>query len=150
MGSAVFQTEGFGELERYFEHVSAFKKSDFAEFVGGEAKAVTEQAFANQKDPVTGEAWPELSSVTLAKKRGGLKLVERGQMKNSIGYEAYPDGSVLLGSNKIYSRIHQLGGKAGRGLKVQISQRRFLGTDPQFFTRVFEDGAVRELLGAEG
>jgi phage virion morphogenesis (putative tail completion) protein len=149
MGSAVFKVEGFDEIERYFERATAFQKADFAEFVGGESKAVTEQSFADQKDPVTGTPWPALSPVTLARKRGGLKLIERGQMKNSIGYEAYPDGSVLIGSNKVYSRIHQEGGKAGRGLKVQIPQRRFLGTDPQFFTRVFEDGAVRELLGVE-
>lgn len=149
MGSATVKIEGFGEIERYFQRMTAFQKSDYAEFVGGEAYALSTKAFEDEKDPVTGSAWPELSPVTLAKKHGGKKLSEKEQLKNSRGWEAFPDGSVLLGSNKVYSRIHQEGGRAGRGLKVEIPQRRFLGTDPQFFTRVFEDGAVRNLLGFE-
>lgn len=142
--------EGFEQITRYFERTSAFDKMKFADFVGAEAVVGTEEAFKKEEDPVTHISWPELSEVTLAKKHSGKKLFERGQLKRSSAtYIAYPDGSTLHGSNKIYSRIHNEGGRAGRGRKVKILQRRFLGVDQDFYPRIFADRAMRELIGVE-
>ncbi|MEO0558054.1 MAG: phage virion morphogenesis protein [Bacteroidota bacterium] len=48
----------------------------------------------------------------------------RGGLRGDISYEA--DGrSVRLGASKVYARIHQLGGTAGRG--VTLPARPFLG-----------------------
>jgi phage gpG-like protein len=164
MGSAVLKVEGFESYSRFFADATAFQKEEFAEFVAGEAKAITEKAFSEEKDPVTGAAWPAHSDATFwiysgrgsKKATGGSKavralngalLVQRGQLKSSIGTETFPDGSVLIGSNKVYSRIHNEGGRMNGMIKSVMPQRRFLGVDSGFFSRVFEDNAVRKLFG---
>ena len=50
----------------------------------------------------------------------------RGRLRGSIGYEASP-ASVSVGSNLVYARIHQLGGKAGRKHAVTLPPRPYLG-----------------------
>jgi phage virion morphogenesis protein len=144
------QLEGFEEIGRFFARLDAFDKKKLADFVGAELADEAEQAFQDQKDPVTGTSWPELAASTLAKKGGGgTKLVRRGHLRRSIGAQGFPDGSVLVGNRMVYSRIHQEGGKTGRGGSVTMPQRRFLGYNEQFLTRIYEDGAVRKILGFE-
>jgi phage gpG-like protein len=149
MAGTGVELSGFDEIGRYFDKLGALDKLQFAEFVGEEAIAVSEQAFQEEKDPVTGAGWPDLAESTLKEKRSGKKLVERALLKRSIDYSAFPDGSALVGSNRIYSRIHNEGGMAGPGHQVEIPQRRFLGIDPDFYPRIFADRKVRELIGAE-
>jgi len=48
-----------------------------------------------------------------------------GGLMGSVHFTAHPD-RVEIGTNKIYGAIHQLGGKAGRGHKVDIPARPFL------------------------
>ena len=74
------------------------------------------------------------------KKRGGLTagfqryirgkkiLIGQGMaggLMASIHPRAYKD-RVVIGTNKVYGAIHQLGGKAGRGHKVNIPARPYL------------------------
>lgn len=63
-----------------------------------------------------------------AEREGGKTLVDKGAsgLMGSIGYEASPD-NVVWGSNKVYARIHQLGGEAGRDHSVVIDQREYIG-----------------------
>jgi phage virion morphogenesis protein len=60
-----------------------------------------------------------------SKKAEGMTLIETARLKNSITYRADRKG-LSVGTNVIYARIHQLGGKAGKGHKVTIPARPFL------------------------
>jgi phage virion morphogenesis protein len=86
-------------------------------------------------------SWRETRSVLLksgkvsssAKRTGrartGKVLIDTARLKNSITASLAGTGpsSVLrIGSNVIYARIHQLGGRAGRGHKSLIPARPYL------------------------
>ncbi|MBU1002788.1 MAG: phage virion morphogenesis protein [Proteobacteria bacterium] len=58
--------------------------------------------------------------------RGGQILVDKGPLRNSIGYEASP-AMVVWGSGLVYARPHQKGGQVGRGLAVTLPARTYLG-----------------------
>jgi phage virion morphogenesis protein len=55
----------------------------------------------------------------------GKILQVSGQLAASISESSTADTAVV-GTNKEYAAIHQLGGKAGRGKKVKIEPRPFL------------------------
>ncbi len=60
-----------------------------------------------------------------AQKQGGKTLTDTARLRNSITAKAYDD-RVEIGTNVRYAAIHQFGGKAGRGRKVNIPARPFL------------------------
>ena len=105
--------------------------------------------FAKEQTP-DGTKWPRLAATTLMMglgkskrigKRGGLTnkgrsylknkqgLVESGRLRSRIHYQA--DGhSVRIGVTGLpYAAIHQFGGMAGRGRKVKIPARAYLGVN---------------------
>ena len=106
----------------------------FLRSVGEEMLPRINDRFRNEKGP-DGEKWQALSPHTI---RGRLKrngnspltiLRIRGHLAGSINYQAR--GSTLrIGTDssvKDYAGIHQFGGKAGRGLKVFIPARPYMG-----------------------
>ncbi len=70
----------------------------------------------------------EVETAGFARFRGRKKILQdmgrRGGLLGQVAYRA-EDGRVSIGSNKVYARIHQLGGEAGRG--VTIPARPYLG-----------------------
>ena len=58
----------------------------------------------------------------------GRILQRRGELAASITSK-YDENSAVVGTNKIYAAIHQFGGNAGRGEKVQIPASPFLQVD---------------------
>ena len=55
-------------------------------------------------------------------------LWEHGDLEGSIHSQATKDSVVIgTGGHILYDAIHQLGGKAGRGHKVTIPAREYLG-----------------------
>lgn len=88
--------------------------------IGDYLVSETTQRFRDSKSP-QGENWKNV-------KRGGKPLVDHGHLRDSIHYQATND-SVEIGSNLVYAAIHQLGGQAGRGRKVTIAARPFLGVN---------------------
>ncbi|WP_051271638.1 phage virion morphogenesis protein [Fundidesulfovibrio putealis] len=81
--------------------------------------------------------WPSLSAATIKdrERRGnwpGKMLQRSGQLASSISRH-YDDTSASVGTNKIYAAIQNLGGKAGRGKKVEVPAREFmkLGEDDE-------------------
>ncbi len=60
-----------------------------------------------------------------ARLKGRMTLVDTARLRNSINARAYP-GGVEIGPDAEYAAIHQFGGKAGRGRKVDIPARPFL------------------------
>jgi len=122
-------------LDRLFLKSLTLRKP--LEEFGEHLMTVTHEHFERQESPA-GEAWTPLSPRTLAmrEKRGNDSvkiLFVRGRMEASIGYRA-DDTTLAFGSNRKFPggeksalAIHQLGGKAGRGRKVTIPARPFIG-----------------------
>lgn len=90
--------------------------------IGDALVSGTIKRFADGEDP-EGNPW---EASWRAQNEGGKTLVDTGRLRNSIDYVTSPD-SVTVGSNVEYARIHQMGGKAGRGRKVTIPARPYLG-----------------------
>lgn len=63
-----------------------------------------------------------------AKRDGGKTLVDKAMLRQSIAYKV-SDDSVEIGVGKFppYARIHQMGGKTGRGHRVTLPPRPYLG-----------------------
>lgn len=55
----------------------------------------------------------------------GRTLLDTAQLASSIYYRT-SGNSITFGSNKVYARIHQLGGKTGKGHAVEIPARPYL------------------------
>ena len=144
-----------------------------AQAAGLALRDVSRNAFATETDPSTGAKWAALKNPRgpLAKKPGSTSPVlhDRGTLKRTISFNAFPDGSVIIGSNLVYSRIHQLGGKTGahdikprhqkalafKGIVRRlvkhpgsdIPARPFLGVPKDFERQFFDDPKIKELLG---
>lgn len=117
--------------------------------IGAGLVTSTLRRFETETDP-TGRPWRPLSINTIIRRLGGrsktftkkgdlrkpaaryvaaLKILQhRGHLKGGIHHRASHDG-VEVGSDRVYARIQQFGGQAGRGRKVTIPPRPFLGID---------------------
>lgn len=93
----------------------------------------TEENFKEEGRP----KWKDLSekTKTVRKKTGhypGQILQVSGQLALSVTTQ-YDDSSAVIGSNKVYAAIHQLGGQAGKNKKTTIPARPYLKlTDDNF------------------
>lgn len=86
----------------------------------------TEENFKEEGRP----KWKDLSekTKTTRKKTGhypGQILQVSGQLALSVTTQ-YDDTSAVIGSNKVYAAIHQLGGQAGKNKKTTIPARPYL------------------------
>lgn len=106
--------------------------------IGQTLVTLTDLSFREQRDP-WGNAWKALAASTIARRRKGPRagnsdqiLRDTGLLANSINYQSN-NSRVEVGYNvqvEKYARIHQLGGKAGRGHKVTIPARAYLPIRP--------------------
>ena len=93
----------------------------------------TEENFKEEGRP----KWKDLSekTKTARKKTGhypGQILQVSGQLALSVTTQ-YDDTSAVIGSNKVYAAIHQLGGQAGKSKKTTIPARQYLKlTDSEY------------------
>lgn len=120
----------FAELARRCTDMTGLMRK-----IGGHLADVAEESFATERSP-DGVPWVDLSARTTAAraKRGywpGQKLQVSGLLAASVtpqeGALVIGRDFVQIGSNVPYARIQQKGGKAGRGHKVDIPARPFLG-----------------------
>ena len=86
--------------------------------------------------------WKDLSekTKTARKKTGhypGQILQVSGQLALSVTTQ-YDDTSAIIGSNKIYAAIHQLGGQAGKNKKTTIPARPYLSLTDDDFEDIIE------------
>jgi phage virion morphogenesis protein len=111
--------------------------------VGEALVSSTIQRFNGQHAP-DGTKWQRHAAVTVTprakdyRKNGALRkgirermetrkiLIDSARLRNSISFKAVGT-KVHVGTNVKYARIHQKGGMAGRGKKVRIPARPFLG-----------------------
>lgn len=93
----------------------------------------TEENFKEEGRP----KWKDLSEKTKTARRKtghypGQILQVSGQLAMSIATQ-YDNESAIIGSNKVYAAIHQLGGLAGKNKKTTIPARPYLKlTDDDF------------------
>ena len=73
-------------------------------------------------------------------RKGGKTLTDTARLRKSIEHRATGD-EVTVGSNVEYARIHQMGGRAGRGLSVDLPARPYLGVSKQ------DAEDIREMVG---
>lgn len=108
----------------------------------GHLADASEDAFANETSP-DGVPWVDLSKATekARSKRGtwpGQKLQVSGHLARSVTPDHGTDWAEI-GSNVRYARIQQKGGKAGRGRKVTIPARPFLGLSDETMRAIDTD-----------
>lgn len=123
MGGCSFKLDWAG-LDRMVGSAvaSASQAKDAMAEVGEAMVSSTVERFDTSKAP-DGTGW-EPSQRAL--KEGGKTLVDSGSLRGSIGYEASAS-NLVVGSNKVYARIHQMGGRTGRKHAVEMPERPYLG-----------------------
>ncbi len=108
--------------------------------IAGVLASSTEENFKQEGRP---DKWTDLADVTkknrekINKWPGQILQVE-GQLASSVTTQ-YDDDSAVIGSNKDYARIHQLGGDAGRGKKVKIPARPYLQLTDDDFNEILHE-----------
>ena len=107
--------------------------------IAGIFASATEENFKNEGRP---DKWTELSEATKKqrtkqKKWPGQILQVSGQLAMSITTQ-YDNESAVIGSNKVYAAIHQLGGQAGKNKKVEIPARPYLKLTDDDFNEILD------------
>lgn len=117
--------------------------------IGAMMLTSTQRRFETETDP-EGRRWKLLSAETVlgriggrakaydtkgrlrkpaARKIGAIAILRQSaRLFQSLTYRV-GRGHVEIGTNVVYGRIHQLGGRAGRGGQVTIPARPYLGMD---------------------
>ncbi|MBS5375465.1 phage virion morphogenesis protein [Bilophila wadsworthia] len=103
------------------------------ESVGDALVSGTLKRFQDEEDP-TGKKWPKSKR---AAKKDGQTLTDTALLRRSVDYAATSD-KVMVGSNLPYARIHQKGGKTGKGHKVDMPARPYLGVSEEDMDEVRE------------
>lgn len=96
------------------------------ESIGEALVSSTLQRFQDEEDP-TGQKWPKSKR---AEQDGGKTLTDTSRLRSSIDY-AVTSSKVVVGSNVKYARIHQKGGKTGKGHAVDMPPRPYLGVSAE-------------------
>lgn len=95
--------------------------------IGASQVTEVQVRFERQQGP-DGKKWKGLAARTLMKRSNDAKILrDQGNLYDSVTHEVQAGVAVAIGTNKRYARIHQLGGLAGRGRKVFIPARPYLG-----------------------
>ena len=129
------------DLSRAYAAIKAVRMDDAKLQKLGERGAMmlfqdSSQSFIRQADPSTGEAWKPLK---YKRRRGSTKraqiLMDTGRLRRSVAtaYRVLGRAKLeILGGTRplAYSRIHQFGGQAGRGLRSTIPARPYVGMRP--------------------
>ena len=103
------------------------------ESVGEALRSGTIERFEAEEDP-QGKKWKPSARAMAG---GGKTLDKESHLKDSIDYAATSD-KVMVGSNLPYARIHQLGGKTGKGHTVDMPARPYLGVSEEDMDEVRE------------
>lgn len=111
-----------GKLEKLSKALE--NKTPLLRRVANTLQNATEESFDKQASPF-GEKWKPNAPKTLQKKRGNKILIQSGLLSQSFTQKV-TGSSAQVGTNKEYAAIHQFGGKAGRGKKVNIPARPFM------------------------
>lgn len=111
-------------LDKLFEKTSNLRP--LMKSIAGTMADAVEENFKQEGRP----EWAKLkdSTIKLRTQKGywpGKILQMRGELAASIT-SSYDETSAIVGTNKAYAAIHQLGGNAGRNKKTKIEARPYL------------------------
>lgn len=129
-------------------------KAPLLKSIGEEMLPRINKRFKEERGP-DGKGWARLSPRTIEarlKRYGNSPLTVlrmRGHLAGSINYQVQ-GSSLKIGTGdevSAYAGIHQFGGKAGRGKKVTITARPYLGFADDDMD-VIEDEAAAFLAGS--
>lgn len=119
--------------------------------IGAMLVTSTQHRIENETDP-EGKKWASyapLSKRTLKKRGDNAKMLrDRADLYDSLTHSVMTKAGVRVGSNRKYARIHQLGGQAGPGRKVEIKARPYLGISPEDQKEI--DAIVKDHLDIGG
>lgn len=123
-------------LNKLFEKTSNLRP--LMKSIAGTMADAVEENFKQEGRP----EWEKLkeSTIKLRTQKGywpGKILQMRGELVASITSN-YDESSAIVGSNKEYARIHQLGGDAGRNKKTKIEARPYLKLDAKDLNKILE------------
>ncbi|MBP7127323.1 phage virion morphogenesis protein [Myxococcota bacterium] len=123
------RVQGLEQVRARLERLAEVDRRGLARAIGEAIVHETLDAFKRQESP-WGERWkPSQRAQGLVRgKKPGLTLVDTARLRNSIHARTSGD-QVEVGTDVVYARIHQLGGKAGRG--VELPARPYLPADEQ-------------------
>lgn len=112
--------EGLDAVERNLRRQMSIDKHRALDEIGQYFTSEIQQRFVRSEDH-EGRAWERL------KYRVGKPLVNTGILRSSITHRILNGNTVEVGTNVVYAAIHNYGGRAGRGKKVKIPKREFMG-----------------------
>lgn len=124
-------------LDKLFEKTSDLKP--LMKNIAGTMADAVEENFKQEGRP---EKWAKLkdSTIKVRTQKGywpGKILQMRGELAASITSN-YDESSAIVGTNKIYARIHQFGGDAGRNKKTKIEARPYLKLDEKDLNNILK------------
>jgi phage virion morphogenesis protein len=112
MGGAAIEAI-FDQYQKILTAMSKTAKPDLkkiADFTAAELHDISNTAFEQEADPVTGTKWEPLKS---PRPDGNTRplLRDHSILYQSLTHRGSADGKAVLGTNISYARIHQEGGK---------------------------------------
>lgn len=103
--------------------------------IGSALEASTRERIESTKRAPDGTPWLPISEAWIEHKRGkgyaeGI-LTMRGDLLNSVAFEAAPNYVDVIAGPTDYAAIHQYGGQAGRGHATEIPARPYMGVSEE-------------------
>lgn len=136
------------EALRGLRHLSAWQIDALAYNAGALLESSVQRRISAEKTSPDGAAWAPWAEATAAGRGTGQSLlVAAGHLLGSVqNVSSGPEARV--GTNLVYSAIHQFGGQAGRGRSVTIPARPYLGLSGRDRRDILDlvEGEIRELL----
>jgi phage virion morphogenesis protein len=117
-------------IQRRLDALANFDRSALLDAVGDNVEAQTRTRLSEEKHAPDGAAWPQWSEAYAATRHADQSFLEgEGTLIDSIDHEVMGD-EVEIGSNLIYSRVHQEGADfsiISNKAHVRIPARPYLG-----------------------
>ena len=128
-------------LQKVANEVSLMIKDNFLNesFFGNRWKEVNRRKWHKQKFKTKSGHTKQRTIPPVRGAAGRRRILtgSTGNLRRSIRYKI--EGNTLtIYSDAIYAKIHNEGGMAGRGLKVRIPKRQFIGDHPRLRAKIAE------------
>lgn len=117
--------DGLGVIALALSRLAALRdRRRVLNVVGATVESQTRRRLKREKTDAKGRAWKPWTPAYAGRRRGTGGLLElRGNLIDSIRYDAAGDDGVEVGSNLVYARRHQVGDKGGKPMPA----RPFIG-----------------------
>jgi len=136
----------------------ALKDKMLMEAIGSDIAAYSRRRIASRNNTAPdGSQWESLAASTIrAKQRKGKgdmgTLMQKPKLLDSIAINpaTLTEDSISIGSSLVYAMIHQKGGMAGKGRKVKIPARPYIGVsakEKDMIDKMVQDWIKRILEG---